>query len=125
MIMWHGWADTIVPPITTTQYYEAVEQIVGSREATQDFFRLFMVPGMDHCGMQDGSGIDGGGIDPLSVLERWVEDDVAPDHLMTTKRDENGDVMWTRPVCPYPQRAVYNGQGDVTDASSFDCVEDY
>ena len=125
LLMWHGWADAAIPPLKTISYYDAVEEHVGSREETGDFLRLFMIPGMGHCGLGDGPGIDAGGIDPLSALERWVEDDVAPDHLITTKRDENGDVMWTRPVCPYPQRAVYNGEGDVTDASSFDCVEDH
>jgi feruloyl esterase len=103
-------------------YYEAVEGRVGSREATQDFFRLFVVPGMNHCGLQNGPGITDTGFDPLTALERWVEQGEAPTNLLTTKTDSTGAVQWTRPACPYPQRAVYDGEGDPNAASSFECA---
>ena len=122
LLMWHGWSDASIPPWTSIAYYEAVEQRVGSREATQDFLRLFLIPGVGHCGSREGPGVTQSGIDPLSALERWVEHDEAPDHLPTTKTDSTGQVSWTRPVCPYPQRAVYDGEGDVSDSSSFGCV---
>ena len=122
VLMWHAWADAAPPPTETIAYYEAVEKRVGSRENTQDFFRLFMVPGMDHCGIGEGPGIMLRGFDPLTALERWIERGETPESLLTTKTDSNGTVLWTRPVCPYPKRAVYDGEGDPDDASSFKCV---
>ncbi|MDZ7689789.1 MAG: tannase/feruloyl esterase family alpha/beta hydrolase [Balneolaceae bacterium] len=62
------------------------------------------------------------GFDPLTALEKWVEQGEAPASLLTTKTDSTGTVLWTRPVCPYPQRAVYDGEGDPSDASSFECI---
>lgn len=122
LLMWHSWADAAPPPMETVAYYEAVEEHVGSREATQDFFRLFMVPGMDHCGIGEGPGITQHGFDPLTALEQWVEEGEAPESMLTTKTDSTGAVQWTRPICPYPQRAVYDGEGDANDASNFECV---
>jgi len=122
LLMWHAWADAGIPPLGSIAFYEAVEEHVGSRAATQDFFRLFMVPGMDHCGIQEGPGITQHGFDPLTALEQWVEQGEAPTRLLTTKTDSTGAVQWTRPVCPYPQRAVYDSEGDPDAASSFECV---
>lgn len=122
LLMWHAWADAAPPPTETIAYYEAVEEHFGSRERTQNFFRLFMVPGMDHCGIGEGPGIKHDGFDPLTALERWVEEGEAPASLLTTKTDSTGAVLWTRPVCPYPKRAVYDGEGDPDEASSFECV---
>jgi feruloyl esterase len=123
LLMWHAWGDAAVPATRAMWYYEAVEGHVGSRESTQDFFRLFLVPGMDHCGIEEGPGNTQHGFDPLTALERWVEHGEAPTSLLTTKTDSTGNVIWTRPVCPYPQRAVYDGDGDVNDASNFECVD--
>ncbi len=120
MLMYHGWADAEVTPFMTIKYYESVEQNTGSREATQEFFRLFMIPGMDHCGVFKGPGITVYGIDPLTALEKWVEHDEAPESLITTRYDGDGNVLWTRPVYPYPQRAIYKGTGDVNKASSYE-----
>jgi len=120
MLMYHGWADAEVTPFKTIEYYEAVVQNTGSREATQEFFRLFMIPGMDHCGYLEGPGITANGIDTLTALEKWVEHDEAPESLLTTKYDGDGNVLWTRPVYPYPQRAIYTGTGDVNKASSYE-----
>lgn len=124
LLMWHGWADAIIPPATSLDYYEAIERRVGSRADTQEFLRLFMIPGMDHCGILEGPGIQKDGFDRLTALERWVEQGEAPSSLLTTKTDSAGNVLWTRPVCPYPQHAEYVGHGDMTDASSFECVDD-
>ncbi|MBA7538255.1 Mono(2-hydroxyethyl) terephthalate hydrolase [subsurface metagenome] len=122
MLMFHGWADADVTPLKTIKYYEAVEQNIGSREATQEFFRLFMIPGMDHCGIGVSKcpGITDDGIDPLTAIEKWVEHDEAPESLLTTKYDGDGNVLWTRPVYPYPQRVIYKGTGDVNKASSYE-----
>lgn len=122
LLMWHGWADMLVPPTKSIEYYETVKKHLGNQVKAQDFFRLFLIPGMDHCGINNGPGITMFGFDPLTALEQWVEQGEAPTHLLTTKRDTSGDVLWTRPVCPYPQRAVYDGEGDVNDASNFECL---
>ena len=82
-----------------------------------------MIPGMDHCGLLDGPGINQDGIDPLTALERWVEQDIVPTELLTTKKDTSGVVLWERPACPYPQFAIYKGEGKVNAASNFECVD--
>jgi feruloyl esterase len=100
-----------------------VEKAMDGRAAVEDFYRLFMVPAMGHCGVEpEGPGIAATGIDPLTALERWVEEGIAPDSLLTTKTDTDGKVLWTRPVCPHPQVARYDGKGSPRDAASFACV---
>jgi hypothetical protein len=70
LIIWHGWADSLATPQLTVDFYEALAKKSGGMTATQDFARLFMVPGMDHCGIQaNGPGIADTGIDPLTALE--------------------------------------------------------
>lgn len=123
VLMWHGWQDAIVTPERTIQYYAEVEQRMGGRAATQEFLRLFMVPGMDHCGNMPGPGIAAAGFDPLTALEKWIEEGVPPTRLLSTKTDKDGKTVWTRPLCPYPQVAKYQGSGDANDAARFDCIE--
>ena len=121
--MYHGWADPLVTPQRTLEYHAAVEKAMGGREVVADFYRLFMVPAMGHCGVEpEGPGITATGFDPLTALERWVEQGVAPDSLLTTKTDKEGKTLWTRPVCPHPQVARYDGKGDPKDAASFACA---
>ena len=121
LLMWHGWADAIVFPGKTVDYYEALAAENGGVETTQDFARLFMIPGMDHCGiLGSGPGIDQAGFDPLSALETWVEDGAAPESLMTTKTVES-EAQWTRPVCAYPAEATFSGEGDWRDATAWTC----
>jgi feruloyl esterase len=120
MILYHGWSDPLVTPFLTVGYYEALAKKSGGD--AKDFARLFMVPGMDHCGIgQDGPGIADTGIDPLSALERWVEQGEAPDQL-EAKKVAGGQTVWTRPICAYPQVAKYKGSGDSKDAASFTCA---
>jgi feruloyl esterase len=123
MLMYQGWADAIVTPAMTVDYYEAVENKSGGREATQSYLRLFMLPGVDHCGIQPGPGADRRGFDPLTALEQWVERGVPPATLVTTKRDKDGKAVWTRPVCPYPQIASFRGSGDREDPAGYACAE--
>ena len=84
--------------------------------ATRDYFRLFLVPGLGHC--SGGPGYNR--LDPLTALERWVEDGIAPDTILG-ERVEDGEVVRTRPVCAYPDIAVWDGAGDPDDAASFAC----
>ena len=125
LIIYHGWADPIVTPQFTVDFYETLAKKSGGMPATQDFARLFMVPSMDHCGIQtDGPGIADTGIDPLTALEQWVEEGKAPSQLIATKPAPTGNqTLWRRPVCAYPKVARYNGSGDPTDASNFTCTE--
>jgi hypothetical protein len=125
LVMWHGWADALVPPQLTVEFYEALAKKSGGMAATQDFARLFMVPGMDHCGIQsNGPGIADTGIDPLTALEQWVEQGKAPTELVATKTaPTENQTLWRRPVCAYPKIARYKGSGDPTDPTSFVCAE--
>jgi hypothetical protein len=124
LIIYHGWADALVPPRFTVDFYEALARKSGGVAMTQDFARLFMVPGMDHCGIQtNGPGIADTGIDPLTALEQWVEEGKAPSELIATKTAPTGNqTLWRRPVCAYPKLARYKGSGDPSDASSFTCT---
>ena len=123
LVMYHGWADALVTPQFTVDFYEALARKSGGIAATQEFARLFMVPGMDHCGVQtNGPGIADTGIDPLTALEQWVEEGKAPSELIATKTAPNSNqTLWRRPVCAYPKVARYNGGGDPTDAADFTC----
>lgn len=118
LILWHGWADQHISPIGTIAYYEAVESLLGP-ERTSSFARLFMMPGVYHC--SGGPGPDS--IDMLSAVMDWVENDRAPEMVVATgSADEDGadgSVARTRPLFPYPQVAVYSGDGPVDDASSY------
>ena len=122
LLLWHGWADSIVTPQKTVDYYEAVESELGGKAKTQDFFRLFMIPGVDHCGLLSGPGINQMGFEPLNALEVWVEKGTPPESLLATKKGAKGETLWTRPLCPYPQVAKYKGSGDINDAANFQCA---
>ncbi len=116
LLMYHGWADAIVFPGKTLDYFGMMTDATGA-----DFARLFMIPGMDHCGIQGtGPGIDQTGFDPLSALEAWAEEGEAPDRLPTTKRIE-GEEQWSRPVCAWPAKAVFAGEGDWRSAEGWRC----
>ena len=125
MILYHGWSDPLVTPQPTVEFYEVLAKKSGGMAATQKFARLFMVPGMDHCGIgTEGPGISDTGIDPLTALEQWVEEGKAPNELIATKTTATGgQTLWKRPVCAYPKVARYKGSGDAADAASFTCAE--
>lgn len=103
---------------------------MGGRAAAQDFFRLFVIPGMNHC----TGGAGAFAIDYLSYLESWVEKGAAPDvmigshvadsaaHSLTSPLNGKAHVTFTRPVYPYPIRAKYKGSGDPNDAANFEPV---
>ncbi len=114
MIMYFGWADTALNPLMGVNYYEDVQAVTGPR--TKDFFRLFMVPGMFHC----GGGLGVSRADYLGALMAWVEVGTAPDRLVA-ERVVEGATELTRPLCPYPEVATYDGEGDPKSADSFAC----
>ena len=115
MIMYFGWADTALNPMMGVNYYEDVLGVTGTE--TKDFFRLFMVPGMFHC----GGGLGVSQTDYLGALMAWVERGQAPDRLVAARVVE-GKTERTRPLCPYPEVARYDGSGDPDSERSFACV---
>ena len=117
LVMYHGWADSDVPPEDGIRYYEAVERAMGGRNQTQDFARLFMVPGMGHCGGGPGPNV----FDALGAVDQWVEHGTAPDKIMAS-HVRNGVTDRTRWLCPYPQVAKWNGAGNSNDAGNFACA---
>jgi len=116
IVAYQGWADPVVPPENTIQYYERVEKVTGG---TAGFFRLFMVPGMSHCA--GGSGATT--FDALDVLDQWVTESKAPSQIVAS-HSTNGKVDITRPLCPWPQTARWTGSGRGDAASQFVCRSD-
>jgi len=110
LIHYHGWTDQQVMPRNSIHYYESVA-------TTADSYRLFMVPGMNHC--RGGDGPDT--FDMLSALEQWREHQKAPDAILAS-HSTNEKVDRTRPLCPYPQVSHYKGVGSTDDAANFSCV---
>ena len=129
LILYHGWADQVIPPLATVNYYEQVRDTIG-RKAADDSVRLFMVPGLLHVfggpGPNSFGQLAAGAGDPNTkigaALQRWVEDGTAPERIIATKRKPNGDVLRTRPLCAFPNVAYYRGAGSTDDAASFDCA---
>jgi Tannase and feruloyl esterase len=116
LVMYHGWADQLIAPGNSVNYYKSVVAKMGGLEKTQQFARLFMVPGMMHC--QGGAGPST--FDALTAVEKWREDGVAPAKIIASK-SAKGQVVETRPLCPYPQAAIYKGSGSTNDAANFVC----
>ena len=117
LLIYHGWADQNIPPAGSIDYYEQVVDTLG-KERTEEGVALYMVPGMGHCGGGHGPNE----FDMLRVLEQWREDGRTPAAVLATQR-ENGEVLRTRPLCPYPQVARYDGTGSVDEAGNFACFE--
>jgi len=115
LIMTYGWADQILQPMMGVDYYESVRATHGAQ--TADFVRLFMMPGVTHC----GGGVGPDQIDSVTAVIDWVEKSQAPDSLLATQMS-GGQAMRTRPLCPYPQVARYRGQGSTDEAANFACV---
>jgi feruloyl esterase len=110
LLLYHGWGDTGITPENTIYYYESVLNKMGRNQS--DWMRLFMAPGMAHCG--GGPGVNS--FDSISALEKWVEKGQAPDTIMGM--GANG---MTRPLCAYPQVAEYKGTGDLKDGNNWSC----
>jgi feruloyl esterase len=115
LILSGGWNNALVPAGAVLDYYNSVEARIG-RENTRRGVRLYMVPGMIEC--NGGSGTDT--FDMLGVMRRWVERGQAPNEVIAS-RVEHGKMVRTRPLCPYPQAAAYQGKGSTDDAGNFVC----
>jgi feruloyl esterase len=116
LLLYHGWADQQVPPGSTTDFYKSLVQANGGMQQVSAWARLFMAPGMAHC--SGGEGPDT--FDKIGVMEQWVEHGHPPASIPAAHQ-ANGITDRTRPLCPYPQLAHYNGAGSIDRASSFSC----
>ena len=119
LIMYQGWADPAVTPFATVAYFQSVVDTVGGLQKTQEFFRLFMVPGMAHCQIPPGVGPDR--FDLLTPLEAWVEQGVAPTRVIASQVGKDHKIVRTRPLCVYPEVPKYKGTGSQHDAANFAC----
>jgi feruloyl esterase len=114
LITYHGWADTAIPPENSINYRGTV---LGKMGAKQDsWYRLFMVPGMGHC----GNGAGPNQFNYMGAMERWRESGTAPEFIIA-EHVANNKVDMTRPLCAYPQVATYKGVGSTNDAANFSC----
>jgi feruloyl esterase len=127
LLIYHGWADPGISPLNTINYYGALvdanglKRHVNASEAlkqTQQWARLFMVPGMGHC--SGGPGPDN--FDALSALDQWVENDAAPNQIVASHVTA-GKTEYSRPLCPFPQEAEYGGSGDRRDTKNWVCAD--
>src|SRR3954453_4081803 len=114
LLIVHGWSDPQITPLGSVSYYRQVTEDLGDVGGN---FRLFMIPGMGHS--RGGVGVND--FDSLTVMEQWVEQGKAPDRIVGT-RLVDGNLVYTRPLCRWPQVAKYDGAGDANDAASFSCV---
>ncbi|MGC1457748.1 MAG: tannase/feruloyl esterase family alpha/beta hydrolase [Steroidobacteraceae bacterium] len=115
LIMTYGWADPILQPMVGVNYYE--QALTRNGPDTPQFFRLFMVPGMGHC----GGGVATDRFDAVTALVDWVEKGKAPDSIRAARVVKTQEVR-SRPLCPYPQVARYTGQGSIDEAANFRCA---
>jgi feruloyl esterase len=124
LLLYHGWADPGPAPENTINYYEAVNKKLGGRQ--DDWMRLFLLPGVGHC----GGGVGPDQADFLGALERWREKDEAPAQIVATRAAGRGAAPaaaaasgpMSRPLCPFPQVARYKGSGSTDEAANFSCV---
>jgi hypothetical protein len=144
LLQYHGWSDSAIVASSSIEYYQAVRSFLAAApdprsppKSVEDFYRLFMVPGMSHCSGGVGAvhfgndatdfGTAPASTDPehdvFSALVRWVEQGVPPDHIIGSGPSPlDATKTLTRPLCPYPQQASYKGNGDVNDAKNFECA---
>jgi feruloyl esterase len=116
LIQYHGWSDPQISPANSVLYYQRVLDALGGAGKVQGAYRLFMAPGMAHCGGGEGPN----SFDMVAALEQWVEQGRAPDRIVAS-HSTNGAVDRTRPLCPYPQVAAYTGHGSTDEAANFVC----
>ena len=118
LLIYHGWNDGgtggAISPLNSINYYASILARMGPQQ--DDWLRLFMVPGMDHCG--GGPGPNQFAV--VSSMESWREQGKTPNEI-TAYRVTNDHVDMSRPLCPYPQVAVYKGTGNIDSATNFVC----
>ena len=118
LLLYHGWSDPNIAALSTIKYYNAVVDTMGGAAKTANNVRLFLEPGMGHCGGGEGPNV----FDKVGAMEQWVEQKKAPERIVASHLTD-GKVDRTRPLCPYPQVAQYKGSGSIDDAANFVCKE--
>ena len=132
LIIYHGWDDPAISALNTIDYFHQVQSKMGTQNV-ESFLRVYMVPGMQHCGGGLGATSFEEGLHARQdaehnmklALEDWVEKGTAPSTIIASKyADPNpaSQPSMTRPLCPYPKSAKYKGSGDVNNAENFACV---
>ena len=116
LLLYHGWSDQLIAPRATVEHYTSIVSAVGGSAKAAESVRLFMVPGMDHCGGGHGAN----SFDMLAALEQWVEGRKPPERILASHLTD-GLVDRTRPLCPYPEVAQYTRAGSTDDAATFVC----
>jgi feruloyl esterase len=116
LLLYHGWSDPNVPTLNTIKYYNSVVAAMGGEAKASNNVRLFLEPGMGHCGGGEGPNV----FDKVGPLEKWVENGKTPERLEAS-HSTNGKMDRTRPLCPYPQVAKYKGTGSIDEAPNFEC----
>ena len=111
LLQYHGWNDPAVSPLNSINYFESVQAKMGD---TSSFYRLFMIPGMEHCGGGPGAST----FDHMQVIVKWVEDGIAPDQIVASRPGR------THLLCVYPKVAKYKGKGSADDAASYTCADE-
>lgn len=129
LILYHGWSDAAIAPTATVHYYQQIIAKMGTAQ-TNEFVRLFMVPGLQHC--SGGTGPDRFGQDQVatgdpqhdigSALEQWVQGGPPPSQIIAAKIGNDGKLIRTRPICAYPAVARYKGSGSTEAAENFTCA---
>ena len=118
LLLWHGWADPGPSPQNTINYYAEVTKTLGGGKQ-EDWMRLFLLPGVAHC----GGGVGPDQADFMTALEQWREQGTAPTQILASRNPGRANLTpMTRPLCPYPQVAKYSGTGSTDDAKSFVCA---
>jgi len=116
LLTWHGAADPVIPTGGTVDYRQRVEAQMGGTKKVDDFYRVFLAPGVGHC------GLGGGQVDDLAALTAWVEQGKAPNVLHAKLTNPTGQTF-DRDLCRYPMVSRYTGHGDYTNPANFHCVQ--
>jgi feruloyl esterase len=109
LLQYHGWNDPAISPLNSIDYFENVQTKLRD---TSSFYRLFMIPGIEHC--MGGPGASN--FDHMQVIVKWVEDGTAPDQIIASRPGR------THPLCAYPTVAKYTGKGSTDDATNYSCA---
>jgi len=117
IVMWHGWADPLIYPGGSIDYFTRVQKQMGGAAKTAEFMRFFLAPGVGHCGGGAGPAPTG----QFEAVVKWVEEKQEPDTLDALRRDQTGAVIRSRPLCQYPLVARYKGTGSTDEAVNFEC----
>jgi len=136
LIQYHGWSDAAIPAQSSIDYYKAVAAKMGGVKEVDSFYRLFLAPGMMHCGLGPAPSAVGGVFGPpspdhdakhdvLAALARWVEKGEAPETIIATRYQDDDPmkpIVAQRPWCPYPAVARFSGKGEHSNAADFVCA---